>query len=59
MYLYFNDLYQRLMASAFSDSLIGYGGWKYPPKIWGLQKGMTMKVLPDVNIDKKARNKKK
>ena len=42
----------RLMASAFSDSLMASGGGVVPPppKISGTTKGMTMKFLPDVGI---------
>ena len=49
------------MASAFSDSLMasgGEGGGSSPPKISGTIKGMTMKFLPDVGINKEARNQK-
>ena len=43
-----------LMTSAFSDSLMASGG-----EISETTKGMTMKFLPDVGIDKQARNRKK
>ena len=47
------------MASAFSDSLMASGGVvPPPPKISGTTKGMTMKFLPDVGINKEARNQK-
>ena len=48
------------MASAFSDSLMasGGGGSTPPPKISGTTEGMTMKFLPDVGINKVARNQK-
>ena len=46
------------MASAFSDSLMAFGGGGVPspPKISGTTKGMTMKFLPAVGIHKEARN---
>ena len=46
------------MASAFSDSLMAFGGGNYPPKISGTTKGMNMKFLPDAAIYKEAQNHK-
>ena len=46
------------MASAFSDSLMASGGWKYPPDISKTRNGITMKFLPHVGTKMKAQNKK-
>ena len=46
------------MTSAFSDSLMASGGLgevSSPPEISGATKGMTIKFLPDVGINKEAR----
>ena len=53
-----NGLPKRLMASAFSDSLMtsGMGMWIHPTEISKTTKGMTMKFLPDVGIYKEAQN---
>ena len=45
-----NQQPNKLMASAFSDSLMASEGWFSPPEISGTTKGMTMKFLPDVGI---------
>ena len=48
----------RLMASAFSDSLMASGG-STPSENSGTTKGMAMKSLSDVGIHKKAQNQEK
>ena len=49
---------QRLMESAFSDSLLASGGLVQPPEISGTTKGVTMKFLRDVGIHRETRNQK-
>ena len=44
------------MASALFDSAIASGGWYHPPKISETTGPMTMKFLPDVKLNKEARN---
>ena len=54
---YQSKLYnQRLMTSALFDSLVIPGGWYHPPRISEYTGNSTMKFLPDVTVNKKARN---
>ena len=47
------------MASAFSDSVMAYGGWwKHPPEISKTKEGMTMKFLLPVGTYKEAQEQK-
>ena len=59
-WLYFTsyDSY-RLMASAFSDSLMASGGWKHPIEISKTAKGMIITLLPHVGTHMKVQNQKK
>ena len=44
------------MVSAFSDSLMAFGGGNNSPKTSGTLIGMTMKVLPNVGIYQETQN---
>ena len=48
----------RLMASAFSDSLMASGGVETTPEILKTSIGMTMKIIPHVGTHMEAENKK-
>ena len=46
------------MASALFDSFMAHGRWYHPPKISETTGHKTMKSLPDIKLDREARNQK-